>query len=118
MIVLRHPWYATLAGKGTFAQEEAIGDVLRSASTKGSGPLRASLADALERYHVQAVVLDGGFDAHFFGSELAEHFRLSPQPVTPLRLYPLTDVRTAPTLLYLRIATRTPPAPHPRSRRR
>jgi hypothetical protein len=102
VIVLRHPWYATLAGKGTFAQEEAIGDVLRSASTKGSRPLNASLHTALTRYHVQAVVLDGTFDAHFFEPALAENFRLQRQPITPTRLYPLTDVRTSPTLVYLR----------------
>jgi Dolichyl-phosphate-mannose-protein mannosyltransferase len=109
VIVLRHPWYATLAGKGTFAQEEAIGDVLRSASTRGSRPLTASLANALNRYHVQAVVLDGTFDAHFFEPELARHFRLQRKPITATRLYPLTDVRTAPTLLYLRVR----PAPGP-----
>ena len=103
VIVLRHPWYATLAGKGTFAQEEAIGDVLRSASTRGSRPLRASLANALNRDDVQAVVLDGTFDAHFLGAELARDFRLEPEPITAERLYPLTDVRTAPTLLYLRV---------------
>jgi hypothetical protein len=103
VIVLRHPWYATLAGKGTFAQEEAIGDVLRSASTRGSRPLTASLVTALNRYDVQAVVLDGTFDAHFFEPELGRYFRLERKPITPTRLYPLTDVRTSPTLLYLRV---------------
>lgn len=102
VIVLRHPWYATLAGKGTFAQEEAIGDVLRSKSTKGSRPLNASLKTALTKYHVQAVVLDGTFDAHFLEPALTKDFRLQRQPITPTRLYPLTDVRTSPTLVYLR----------------
>ena len=67
MVVLRHPWYATLAGKGSFAQEEALGDVLRSAATRGARALRASLPRALDADHVQAVVLDGTFDAHFLG---------------------------------------------------
>ncbi|HWF36805.1 MAG TPA: hypothetical protein VG295_15605, partial [Solirubrobacteraceae bacterium] len=102
VIVLRHPWYATEAGKGTFAQEEAIGDVLRSRSRNAAKTLTASLKAALTTYHVQAVVLDGTFDLHFFGSELARDFRLQRQPITPSRLYPLTDVRTSPTLLYLR----------------
>ncbi len=116
VIVLRHPWYATLAGKGTFAQEEAIGDVLRSVATRGGRALRASLRAALSTDNVQAVVLDGTFDTHFFGSELTREFRLEPEPITPLRLYPLTDVRTAPTLLYLRIrpARRTRPRSTPR----
>jgi hypothetical protein len=103
VIVLRHPWYATLAGKGSFAQEEAIGDVLRSAATRGARVLRASLRGALNAENVQAVVLDGTFDARFLGPELARDFRLAPEPITPARLYPLTDVRTAPTLLYLRV---------------
>lgn len=102
VLLLRHPWYATLAGKGTFAQEEAIGDVLRSASTRGMRPLRGSLRHALNAYDVQAVVLDGTFDAHFLEPELTRDFRLMPEPITTTRLYPLTDVRTAPTLLYLR----------------
>ncbi len=101
-IILRHPWYATLAGKGTFAQEEPIGDVLRSASTRGASALRASLRSALNADHIQAVVLDGTYDVHFFGAQLARYFRLQPEPITPSRLYPLTDVRSAPTLLYLR----------------
>ena len=109
MIVLRHPWYATLAGKGDFAQEEAIGDVLRSAATRGARSMRASLRGALNADNIQAVVLDGTFDTHFFGNQLTRDFRLQPRPITPSRLYPLTDVRTAPTLLYLRVrAARQP----------
>lgn len=103
VIVLRHPWYATVAGKGNFAQEEAIGDVLRAAATRGARALRASLHGALAADDVRAVVLDGSFDTHFFGAELRRDFRLAPEPITPSSLYPLTDVRTAPRLLYLRI---------------
>jgi hypothetical protein len=102
VLVLRHPWYATEAGKGTFAHEEAIGDVLRSTAKRGAGPLARSLRSALDAYHVRAVVLDGGFDAHLLEPELAREFRLQSAPVTPSRLYPLTDVRSSPTLLYLR----------------
>ena len=109
VIVFRHPWYATHAGKGTFAQEEAVGDVLRSGATRGRRALRASLHRALDADNVQAVVLDGPWDVHFFGTELTREFRLQPEPITPSRLYPLTDVRTAPTLLYLR-AVRAPNA--------
>lgn len=108
VVVLRHPWYATLAGKGSFAQEEALGDVMRSTARRGASTLRASLASALNADHVQAIVLDGTFDAHFFGAKLAREFRLQRQPITTTPLFPLTDVRTAPTLLYLRV--RPPPS--------
>jgi hypothetical protein len=103
VLVLRHPWYATIAGKGSFAQEEAIGDVLRAPGSRGARALRASLPGALDADHIQAVVLDGAYDAHFLGDELAREFRLQPKPISATRLYPLTDTRTAPTLLYLRV---------------
>jgi hypothetical protein len=103
VIVIRHPWYATLTGKGTSAQAEAIGDVLRSDSSRGGRALRASLRDALDADNVQAVVLDGPWDARLLGPELTRDFRLQTKPITTSRLYPLTDVRTAPTLLYLRV---------------
>jgi hypothetical protein len=111
VIVIRHPWYTTLAGKGTFAQAEAIDDVLRSASTRGARALRASLRDALDNDNVQAVVLDGPWDARLLEPELTRDFRLQTKSITTSRLYPLTDVRTAPTLLYLRArrARRTRP---------
>lgn len=104
VLVLRHPWYATLAGKGSFAQEEALGDVLRSTATRGARELRASLPGALDADHVDAVVLDGAFDAHFLGAAFGREFRVQRQPITPSPLYPLTDTRTAPMLVYVRVA--------------
>jgi hypothetical protein len=103
VIVLRHPWYATLAGKTASAQEEAIADVLRSSDTRGSRALRASLHRALDAEDIQAVVLDYPSDALLFGTELTRDFRLQRRPITKSPLYPLTDLRTAPTLLYLRV---------------
>jgi hypothetical protein len=102
VLVLRHPWYATLAGKGTFAQEEAIGDVMRSSDRRGARLLGAELPVALATFHVRAVVLDGTFDVHFLRGELTREFRLLPKPITTPALYPLTDVRTAPALIYVR----------------
>ena len=102
VLVLRHPWYAVQTGRGSFAQEEAIGDVLRSSAPRGARALRASLRDGLNAAHIQAVVLDGRFDDAVLGPGLARDFRLAPEPITPRALYPLTDVRTAPRLLYVR----------------
>jgi hypothetical protein len=65
--------------------------------------LRASLRDALNTDDVQAVVLDGTWDEQILGPELREDFRLQPQPITSTPLYPVTDVRSAPTLLFVRI---------------
>lgn len=102
-IILRHPWYATLAGKGnSAAQEEAIHDVLRSSAARGARVLRASLAGALDAEQVQAVVLDYAGDGSLLGPEFRREFRLQRAPITRARLYPLTDLRTAPVLVYLR----------------
>jgi hypothetical protein len=103
VLVLRHPWYGTVAGKGSFAQGEAIHDVLRSAPSRGARALHASLQSALDADHIQAVVLDGSFDGRTFHTQLTRDFRLQPEPITTPSLYPLTDARTAPTLLYLRV---------------
>jgi hypothetical protein len=103
VLVPRHPWYATIAGKGAFAQSEAIGDVLRSRTPSVVFALRGALRCALDADHVQAVVLDGPWDAHLFGAELSREFQRQRADITPSRLYPLTDVRTSPTLLYLRV---------------
>lgn len=102
VVVLRHPWYGTESGHGAFAHGEGITDVLRSTDRRGADSLRATLPRALD--HVSAVVLDGGFDTAVFGPELARDFRLVSQAITPSPLYPLTDVRTGPRLLYVRRA--------------
>jgi hypothetical protein len=102
VLVLRHPWYATELGKGSFAQSEAITDVLRSAADRGRRALEASLPRTFEHSHIRAVVLDGTYDARTLEPRLQREFHLAADPITPTPLYPLTDVRTAPTLLYLR----------------
>jgi hypothetical protein len=118
VLVLRHPWYAAEVGKGNFAQGEAITDVLRSAAPRGARVLGASLRSALNRDHVQAVVLDGTFDSHLFGDMLSHDFRRAAGRLTRLALYPLTDVQSAPMLLYLRKPAEAPTPGHfPPSRR-
>lgn len=115
-VVLDHPWYATLAGKGQFAQEEAIDDVLRSRARRGSRVLLASLHRALNADHIQAVVLDNPDDVGLFGTELTRDFRLQPGPVTTSSLYPLTDLRVAPIELYLRVRPAASPSTRARTR--
>jgi len=108
VIVLRHPWYATLAGKTSSAQEEAIADVLRSSDARGSRALRASLRGALNAEDIQALVLDFPTDTSFFGAELTDDFRLAREPITASPLYPLTDLSSAPRQLYLRVRPASP----------
>jgi Dolichyl-phosphate-mannose-protein mannosyltransferase len=102
VLILRHPWYGTLAGKGSFAQGEGISDALRSQAVRGARILRASLPDALNRYHVQTVVLDGDSAPSWLVPQLQREFRLESSAITATKLYPLTDLRTAPSLVYVR----------------
>jgi hypothetical protein len=102
VLVLRHPWYGTLAGKDSFAQGEGISDALRSQAVRGARILRASLPDALNRYHVQTVVLDGDSAPSWLVPQLRREFRLESGEITATKLYPLTDLRTAPSLVYVR----------------
>ena len=102
VLVLRHPWYAAQSGRGTFTKGEGITDVLRSAAPKGRRALRADLRGALDRDHINAVVLDGGFDTTVLGARFGQEFRLAQTIPAGARLYPLTDTRTAPSLIYIR----------------
>ena len=108
VVVLRHPWYATMAGKGDLgAQEEAIHDAQRSSAPRAARALSAAtLGRDLDADHVQAVVLDYAGDGSLLGPEFTREFRRQAAPLTAHRLYPLTDLRTAPALLYLRVRGR------------
>jgi hypothetical protein len=101
VLVLAHPWYGTLAGKGSFAQTDAITEVLRSHGARGASVLRSVLRDSLNRYRVQAVILDKA-PPSWLAPQLAHNFALQPGAVTHQLLRPPGDLRSAPTLLYLR----------------
>ena len=101
VLVLAHPWYGTLAGKGSFAQADAITEVLRSQGASGAGALRSALRGSLNRYGIQAVVLDK-LPPSWLAPQLARSFVLQPGTITDYLLRPPADLRTAPTLLYVR----------------
>ena len=85
--------------------------MLRSGSARGALALRTSLTHALDADGVRAVVLDYAGDGTLLGPEFEREFHLQAAPVTPSPLYPLTDLRTAPRLVYMRRgAPGTPPA--------
>lgn len=101
VLVLAHPWYATLAGKGTFAQSDAIFEVLRSSDPRGSTYMRRELANSLDRYRIQAVVLDHPPPA-WLAPQLDRDFVLQSGQITATELRPPSDLRSGPTFLYLR----------------
>ncbi len=102
ILVLGHPWYGTELGKGAFAQADAIKEVLRSDAAPGHRYLEHALQGSLNRYHVQAVVLDGA-PPSWLTAQLARDFVLEPGPITSHPLSPPSEPGSAPTSLYLRV---------------
>jgi hypothetical protein len=101
VLVLNHPWYGTVAGKGSFAQADAITEVLRSDAADGAADLNRALRGSLDRYGIRAVVLDKP-PPSWLVVQLAREFVLQPSPVTALLLRPPGDLRGGPIYLYLR----------------
>jgi hypothetical protein len=104
VLVLSHPWYGTIAGKGSFAQSDAIIEVLRSADARGALYLRRELRNALDRYGIRAVVLDHA-PPSWLSPQLAREFDLQPRPITSTVLRSPADLRSGPTYLYLHKAS-------------
>jgi hypothetical protein len=103
VIVLDHPWYSTLAGKGTSAQEDAIYEVLRSGDQRGRRILLRDLPGAVASQAVGAVVLDDTDDERGFADVLQREFVPVPAPViSGGAFYPVTDQRLRPTMLFVR----------------
>jgi hypothetical protein len=114
VLVLSHPWYGTIAGKGSFAQSDAIIEVLRSGDPRGSAYLRRELRDALNHYRIRAVVLDHR-PPSWLAPQLAREFVLASAPITSTVLRPPGDLRSGPTYLYLRRSSVTQAAGTERS---
>ncbi len=102
IIVFDHPYYETLAGKESWAQGEAVHDVLRT----GSSPARRDLAASIHRFLIaptQATVFSDEPN-HALGSYSDAYFRLTPdRPFTCRQcFYPVTDIRRRPSYRYVR----------------
>jgi hypothetical protein len=103
VVVLDHPWYAAMAGKGTAAQEEAIYEVLRSGAGRGRAALLSDLPGAVAAPSIGAVVLDDTDDERGFADVLRRDFVQAPAPiVSGGAFYPVTDQQLRPTELFLR----------------
>jgi hypothetical protein len=102
VIVLNHPWYATMAGKQAWAQGEAIHEVLRSEPGAARSDLLRSIDRTLSSGKVRAIYFDarslGAFEA-----PVTAHFQPGGQVFSCYRcFFPPTDVAFRPYLLYVR----------------
>jgi hypothetical protein len=99
VIVVSHPWYDTMAGKPSWAQSEAVHDVLRSGSAEARNDLETSIKATLASPSVTTVFADNRGDT--IGPGFAHYFTLGPPVFTCTRcFFPVTDVPRRPSLRY------------------
>jgi len=99
VIVADHPWYDTMAGKPSWAQSEAVHDVLRS----GPGPARRDLLASIEATLASSSVSTVFGDDHgdTIGPGFTRYFQLGPPVFACTRcFFPVTDVPRRPYLRY------------------
>lgn len=113
VVVLDHPWYGTLVGKGTFADVEALHDVLRAGPSRARSDLEANLAVALSNPRIGAVILDSTGNEQGIGAVLRADFTQVPMTWDPgSAFFPVAaDSGSRPTLLFVRKGTARGPAP-------
>jgi hypothetical protein len=103
VVVLDHPWYETMAGKPSFAQGEAIGDVLRAGPSPARSLLLASMVKSLADPSVAAVYVDDTGDAAMLSPGLLRYFRPAPGALRCYQcFFPVTDLPLRPYLAYVR----------------
>ncbi len=99
VIVADHPWYDTMAGKPSWAQSEAVHDVLRS----GPGPARRDLLASIEATLASPSVSTVFGDDHgdTIGPGFTRYFQLGPPVFACTRcFFPVADVPRRPYLRY------------------
>ena len=99
VIVADHPWYDTMAGKPSWAQSEAVHDVLRS----GPGPARRDLLASIEATLASPSVSSVFGDDHgdTIGPGFTRYFQLGPPVFACTRcFFPVADVPRRPYLRY------------------
>ena len=99
VIVADHPWYDTLAGKPSWAQSEAVHDVLRAGPSVARTDLLASIAATLRSASVTTVFADDPGDT--IGPDFHRYFTLGPPVFRCARcFFPVTDVPRRPYLRF------------------
>lgn len=103
VIVFDHPYYSTLAGKGSFADEEAVDDIERSRPSRARSLLIADMHEALLQPGVGALILDNRDEERNLVAELLSHYRLLPMAAVEDRaFFPVTDLPLRPTFVFVR----------------
>ncbi|HEY3841814.1 MAG TPA: glycosyltransferase family 39 protein [Acidimicrobiales bacterium] len=102
VLVADHPYYDTLAGKASWAQGEAVHDIMRAGRSRARTDLIASIETLLRSARPVTVLADGPTSA--FGPLSVPYFRLTPTKVFDCQecFYPVTDIKLRPAFLFVR----------------
>ena len=103
VLVLDHPWYDTLAGKASWAQDDAIHDVLRAGPSEARTDLLRSIRAILATPQVGVIYVDSTSVDPVIQEALDRYYRPSGQVFSCYRcFFPVTDVAFRPYLRYVR----------------
>jgi hypothetical protein len=80
VLVVSHPWEATLAGKGDHAHAGAIADVVRSHDAAPRAAVEASIAAAVQAERFSVLAFDNDQDYAGFPTDLERWYRQVPPP--------------------------------------
>ena len=102
VIVADHPYYDTLAGKASWAQGEALHDVIRAGPSVARRDLLASIESFLTSSQPASVFSDDPGSA--LGPSSLPYFHRSTMKVfaCPTCFYPVTDIAVRPGFLFVR----------------
>ena len=102
VIVADHPYYDTLAGKASWAQGEALHDIVRAGPSVARRDLLASIESFLKSSQRATVFSDDAGSA--LGASSIQYFRRSTVKVFACNncFYPVTDIRVRPGFLFVR----------------
>ena len=97
-----HPYYDTLAGKASWAQGEALHDIVRAGPSVARRDLVSSIESFLKSPKPAAVFSDNPGSA--LGASSLPYFRRSTVKVFACNncFYPVTDIRVRPGFLFER----------------
>ncbi len=102
VIVLNHPWYDTMAGKASWAQGEAVHDIVRSGPSTARTDLVRSIDATLASPEVTAIYFDYD-ELGVFAGPVHRSFRPGSRVFSCFAcFFPPTDVAFRPYLLYVR----------------
>jgi hypothetical protein len=105
VLVLDHPWYETMAGKPSFAQGEAVHDVLRAGPSRARTVLLESIRQVMDTRALTTIYLDDSKERNMLGmTRPGSGWRRTGSVFSCYQcFFPPTDVALRPALRFVRV---------------